>query len=157
MLPNVQAFQPRNAWLWSLEIDSPSFWQGIRSSESCRIRKLADFLASDADSPVVKHTPDGADIDSVIDFRAVYQTPHRGLERTDIHPFLTPTKGRLGLKDYEKVFCVNDYKNIYEMRGIDKADGCILVVRPDQYVATVLPLTGQKELTAFFSGCLTGG
>ena len=43
------------------------------------------------------------------------------------------------------------------MRGVDKVDGCIIVVRPDQYVATVLPLTGQKELAAFFSGCLTGG
>ena len=127
------------------------------SSESCRIRRLADFLASDPDSPVVKYTPDGADIDSVIDLRVVYQTPHRDLERTDVHPFLTPTKGLLGLKDYEKIFCLTDDKNIYEMRDIDKVDGCIIVVRPDQYVATVLPLTGQKELAAFFSGCLTGG
>tara|TARA_B100000925_G_C21787309_1_gene378946 strand:- start:74 stop:439 length:366 start_codon:yes stop_codon:yes gene_type:complete len=121
------------------------------------MRKLADFLANDPGSPVLKHTPDGADIDSVIDLRAVFQVPHRGLERTDVHSFLTPTKGRLGLKDYEKIFCVTDDNNIYEMRGIDKLDGCIVVVRPDQYVATVLPLTGQKELAAFFSGCLTSG
>ena len=126
-------------------------------SEACSIWTLAEFLANDSASPVVRYTPDGADIDSVIDVRAIYQIPHRDLERDDIHAFLTPEKGTLGLKDYEKVFCV-DYrpeKNIYSMRGIDTTEGCVVIVRPDQYIATVLPIADHKQLAAFFELCLS--
>ena len=38
------------------------------------------------------------------------------------------------------------------MRGIDRAAGCIVVVRPDQYVAQVLPLDGTKQLASYFDG-----
>jgi phenol 2-monooxygenase len=126
------------------------------ASDSCRMRKLADFLANDPASPILKHTPTGADCDSVIDFRAVYQTPHRELERGDLHPFMTPAKGSLGLRDYEKVFCLDhgSQKNIYEMRGISMSEGCVVIVRPDQYVAAVLPLDQHRELCEFFSRCL---
>ena len=40
------------------------------------------------------------------------------------------------------------------MRGIDRARGCMVVVRPDQYVAHILPLDAHKELAAFFDGFL---
>jgi phenol 2-monooxygenase len=40
------------------------------------------------------------------------------------------------------------------MRGIQRDKGCMVVVRPDQYVAHVLPLDGFDELSAFFSGFL---
>jgi phenol 2-monooxygenase len=67
---------------------------------------------------------------------------------------LLPRKGRYGLIDYEKMFCV-DHKSgqdIFAMRGIDRAAGCMIVVRPDQYVAHVLPLDGHRQLTAYFNG-----
>jgi phenol 2-monooxygenase len=38
------------------------------------------------------------------------------------------------------------------MRGIDREAGCMVVVRPDQYVAHVLPLDGFQELTSYFDG-----
>ena len=41
-------------------------------------------------------------------------------------------------------------EDIFELRGIDRA-GCVVVVRPDQYVANVLPLTATDELAAFFA------
>jgi len=68
--------------------------------------------------------------------------------------FLRPRKGRHGLYDYEKMFCA-DLKSgddIFDMRGIDRARGCMVVVRPDQYVAHILPLDAHKELTTFFDG-----
>ncbi len=68
--------------------------------------------------------------------------------------FLLPRKGRYGLRDYEKMFCP-DLKaghDIFAMRGIDRAKGCMVVVRPDQYVAHVLPLDAHAELAAFFDG-----
>ena len=69
---------------------------------------------------------------------------------------LLPRKGRFGLVDYEKAFCP-DLKNgqdIFDLRGIDRAKGAIVVVRPDQYVANVLPLDAHDELAAFFAGLL---
>ena len=52
----------------------------------------------------------------------------------------SPRKGRFGLCDYEKMFCA-DLKggnDIFDMRGIDRESGCMVVVRPDQYVAHAL-------------------
>jgi len=41
-----------------------------------RLRDLAAFLAESPDSPVSRFTPAGSDIDSVIDFRAIFQQRH---------------------------------------------------------------------------------
>ena len=61
-----------------------------------------------------------------------------------------------GLTDYEKTFCP-DLKNgpdLYDLRKINKEEGCIVIVRPDQYVAEILPLDGFDELSAFFDRIL---
>jgi len=44
--------------------------------------------------------------------------------------------------------------DIYAMRGINRDQGCMVVVRPDQYVAHVLPLAARQELADFFAGFL---
>ena len=113
---------------------------------------LADWLEKDAASPVVKYTKAGEDIDAVIDFRAVFQETFDQLDYGAMPAYLKPEKGRLGLQDHEKVFCT-DHKgvgDIYDMRGIDRDKGAMIVVRPDQYIAHVLPLDGTAELAAFF-------
>ena len=70
---------------------------------------------------------------------------------------LLPRKGRYGLRDYEKLFCADPRSghDIFTLRGIDRAAGCVVVVRPDQYVAQVLPLDGHAQLAAFFAGFMT--
>jgi phenol 2-monooxygenase len=118
-----------------------------------RLRALAEFLESATDSPIRRFTPQEGDIDSVIDFRAVFQQQHRDVEVEQLPKLLLPRKGRFGLVDYEKAFCP-DLKNgpdIFVLRGIDRARGAVVVVRPDQYVANVLPLDAHQELTAFFA------
>ncbi|GHD64157.1 phenol 2-monooxygenase [Thalassobaculum fulvum] len=129
---------------------------GEPGAGSSGIRALCDFLDRSPDSPVRKYTPPGADIDSVIDVRAVFQQEHRALELAAMPAFLLPRKGRYALIDYEKMFCP-DLKagaDIFAMRGIDRRRGCLVVVRPDQYVAHVLPLDAHGELAAFFGGFL---
>jgi phenol 2-monooxygenase (NADPH) len=121
------------------------------------IRALCDFLASAPESPVKRYTPRGAEIDSVIDVRAVFQQHHRDLVLEAMPAFLLPRKGCYGLLDYEKMFC-SDLKNghdIFVMRGIDRERGCMVVVRPDQYVAHVLPLDSYMQLAAFFGGFMS--
>jgi phenol 2-monooxygenase len=115
---------------------------------------LATLCRALSDDVLPRFTPAGDDIDSVIDVRAVFQHGHRDLALGALPPLLLPAKGRLGLRDYEKAFCP-DLKagaDIFDLRGIDRARGCVVVVRPDQYVAHVLPLQAHGALRDFFGG-----
>ncbi|WFU68903.1 FAD-binding monooxygenase [Bradyrhizobium sp. CB2312] len=118
------------------------------------IRALCNFLTSAKESPVRRYTPAGADIDSVIDLRAVFQQDHRALAIEAMPPLLLPRKGRYGLIDYEKMFCpdLKSGQDVFAMRGIDRKAGCMVVVRPDQYVSTVLPLDDFAALASYFDG-----
>jgi phenol 2-monooxygenase (NADPH) len=126
---------------------------GDPTDPSSKIRALCDFLAGSPESPVTRFTPAGADVDAVIDVRAVFQQGHRDLALEAMPPFLLPHKGRYGLRDYEKMFCpdLKVGEDIFDLRGIDRG-GCIVVVRPDQHVATVLPLDAHNALADFFTG-----
>lgn len=117
-----------------------------------RLRELAEFLARSPRSPVRRFTPGGADIDSVIDVRAIFQQDHRALEVESMPAALLPRKGPFGLVDYEKVFATDLRRgvDIFELRGIDREQGAMVIVRPDQYVSQVLPLQAQGELADFF-------
>jgi phenol 2-monooxygenase len=127
---------------------------GDPAASSSAIRGLCEFLAEGRESPIRKYTPGGEDIDAVIDVRAVFQQAHRELAIEAMPALLLPRKGRYGLRDYEKMFCadVTGGNDIFSMRGIDRKSGCMVVVRPDQYVAHVLPLDGYQQLASFFDG-----
>ncbi len=121
-----------------------------------RLRELAAYLAESASSPIRRYTPAGADIDSVIDLRAIFQQPHRDIKLQELPPMLLPRKGSFGLIDYEKAYSP-DFKcgtDIFDLRGIDRARGAMVVVRPDQYVSNVLALDAHEELAAFFGQIL---
>jgi phenol 2-monooxygenase len=136
------------AWRIYAFADSPN-----PQDPASRIGALCRFLGTDK-SPIKRYTPRSADIDSVIDVRAIFQQGHRDLAVTGMPPVLLPRKGRFGLIDYEKMFCP-DLKagtDIFEMRGVDRAQGCMVVVRPDQYIAHVLPLHGFDGLAELFAG-----
>jgi len=125
-----------------------------RKIQDCasRMGALCRFLDTD-ESPIKRFTASGADSDSVIDVRAVFQQGHRDLDIDTMPKVLLPRKGRLGLVDYEKMFCPDHKsgKDIFDMRGINREQGCMVVVRPDQYVAHVLPLDGVHALAEFFA------
>lgn len=124
------------------------------AASASAIRALCNFLAESRQSPIRRYTPRTADIDSVIDLRAVFQQDHRELAIEAMPPLLLPRKGRYGLIDYEKMFCpdLKSCQDVFAMRGIDRKAGCMVVVRPDQYVATVLPLDGFAPLASYFDG-----
>jgi phenol 2-monooxygenase len=126
------------------------------SAPGSAIHQLADWLENDKNSPVVKYTGQDEDIDALIDFRAVFQQTFDQLAYQDMPYLLKPCTGKLGLQNHEKAFCV-DHKgvgDIFNMRGIDREQGCMIVVRPDQYIAHVLPLDAYDELSRFFAGFL---
>ena len=121
------------------------------------VRSLCAFLEQAPDSPVRRHTPVGQNIDSVFDLRAIFQQGHRELDIQSMPALLLPRKGRYALRDYEKIFApdLKSGPDIFDLRGIDRVVGALVVVRPDQYVAQVLPLHAHEALAAFFAGFMS--
>jgi len=101
------------------------------------------------------YTPEGADLDAVFDVKAVF--PGRWEDVVDVPDLFRPRSGSLGLTDGEKVFAAapSAWTNadIFAEREI-AAEGAVVVVRPDQYVAHVLPLTDPAGLERFFAGVM---
>ena len=83
----------------------------------------------------------------------VFRCSHHEVEATSLPEMLLPRSGRLGLQDWEKAWAVDPRRDIFAERGIDRR-GALVIVRPDQYVANVLPLSARAELSAFFAGFL---
>jgi 2-polyprenyl-6-methoxyphenol hydroxylase-like FAD-dependent oxidoreductase len=128
---------------------------GDPAGPSSKLGAACAFLAGSPEGPVKRYTPCGADIDFLLDIRAVLQQGHRTLAIDAMPAVLRPRKGRFGLVDYEKVFCPDPKAgDIFDVRGVDRASGCVVIVRPDQYVANVLPLDAHAEIAAFFDACM---
>jgi phenol 2-monooxygenase len=139
-------------------VEADGRWRVLAFADAggARLSAFLDALAHDPVSPLLRHRRAGDDPDAVIDLRAIYQVPHRTLSPADLPPVLLPCKGRFGLVDYEKAFCAipGPDRDIYALRGIDRAQGCAVIVRPDQYVSDVLPLDGIGSLARFFARVL---
>ena len=121
-----------------------------------RLARLCAWLGEDVSSPLQRFTPPDVDIDALIDVRAVLQVAHRDVELGELPALLLPHKGRLGLIDYEKVFSADPQpgRDIFDARRIDRELGCLVIVRPDQFIAHVLPLDAHATIAAFFAPIL---
>ena len=128
--------------------------QSDKAKPTSPIAKLCRYLDESPQSPLKRYIPAGADVDAVFDVRAVFQQSHHELSIDAMPELLFPNKGRYGLRDYEKVFCAlsDESQNIYNLRQIDCQNGCLIIVRPDQYIAHILPLDATDALAAFFDG-----
>jgi phenol 2-monooxygenase len=120
------------------------------------VAEVCNWLEHHPSSPVTRHTAPSEDVDAVIDTRAIFQAGFRALDYGSMPTLLRPHVGRYALCDYEKIFCTDLKRgdDIFEMRGIDRAAGCIVIVRPDQHVGQILPIDAREELTHYFSGFL---
>ncbi|MDN8547744.1 FAD-dependent monooxygenase [Microbacterium sp. NM3R9] len=126
------------------------------AGEASALSGFADWLASDS-SPVARHTPAGADVDALFDVKVVYQQRYDEVDLPRVPAIFRPCTGPLGLTDEEKVFAAAPSAwhdvDIFDERGLARS-GVVVVVRPDQYVAAVVPLSATDELAAFFAGAL---
>jgi phenol 2-monooxygenase (NADPH) len=119
------------------------------AGEVSELAAWAEWMASSPDSPVRAHTREGDAVDSVLDVKVVYQQRHPDVAFAAVPAIFRPPTGPFELVDHEKVFAADPADDIFERRGVDRG-GCVVVVRPDQYVAGVFPLAARDELAAFF-------
>ncbi|MGW9114458.1 FAD-dependent monooxygenase [Microbacterium sp. NPDC055683] len=105
---------------------------------------LAAWLA---DSPLTA-VAEGDDIDARFDVKIVYPRPHLEVDLGRVPAVFLPRTGPFQVVDYEKVYASDPADDVFAARGIG-AGGAVVVVRPDQYVAAVLPLEARDELARF--------
>ncbi|WFR83221.1 FAD-binding monooxygenase [Arthrobacter sp. Y-9] len=110
---------------------------------------LGRWLGESPESPLAA-TPAGLDTDAWFDAKVIYQQPHLDIDITTAPEVFLPRTGPFQVIDHEKVYAADPRHDVFDARGIDR-DGVIVVVRPDQYVAQVLPLTARDELAGFFA------
>ncbi|KAI7698648.1 tetracycline 6-hydroxylase protein [Hortaea werneckii] len=101
----------------------------------------------------------GADIDSLLDVRAILPHSRKEIPITALPPLLLPHKGRFGIQDYEKVFTDEPsygfgFGAVFRVRGVSRELGAMVLVRPDQYVSAVLPLGDREGVKGVLDGVL---
>jgi phenol 2-monooxygenase len=126
-----------------------AFADAAAAGEPSAVTDWAHWLQTAPDSPLLVHTPKGTDVDSVFDVKVIYQQDHADVDLGRVPEAFLPRVGPFGLIDYEKAYAANPASDIFDLRGVDRS-GAVVIVRPDQYVANVLPLTATGELAAFF-------
>ena len=128
-----------------------AFADAAAAGESSALAEWAQWLATSPDSPVVFATPEGADADSVFDVKAIYQQNHLDVNVVKAPDVFKPLVGPFELRNLDKVFAAGPDTDIFEERSVSR-DGAVVVVRPDMYVAQVLPFSATAELSDFFKG-----
>jgi phenol 2-monooxygenase len=128
------------------------FADGSGVADGSAVSALASWLTNDESSPLAA-TPDGLDRDAWFDVKLVAQQPHAEVDLSRVPDAFLPRTGPFGLIDYEKVYAADPASDIFDARGVSRT-GAVVVVRPDQYVANVLPLTAMSQLAAFFAPIL---
>ncbi|GAA2173833.1 FAD-dependent monooxygenase [Arthrobacter parietis] len=119
-----------------------------------KVTNFAEWLTNSPESPLAA-TPEGADLDAWFDVKVIYQQDHQSIDINAVPAVFKPEVGPFKLNYLEKVFGTDQAEDIFELRGLDRG-GVVVVVRPDQYVANVLPLTATAELGEFFAGMRAG-
>ena len=126
------------------------------NAEDSRAAAWAKAIEEDPNSFRNRCTPAGAPQDTVFDIKVVYQQRQTDFAHPDVPALFTPTSGTLGLYDLNNIFAVcqpSHGPDIFETRGISR-DGAVVIVRPDHYVAAVLPLDAPEKANEFFEGVL---
>jgi phenol 2-monooxygenase len=116
---------------------------------------VADFAAwiDTAPGSPLAATPEGTGTHAWFDVKVIYQQDHTQVDTGGVPKIFQPSTGPFGLTDYELVYAADPAQDIFELRGVDRS-GVIVVVRPDQYVANVLPLASTAALADFFAPLL---
>ena len=124
-------------------------------ADGSAVADLASWLEEAENSPVNLFTPSNTDIDSVFDAKVIYQQSYHDVDLAKVPRLFLPKVGHLQIMDWEKVYSTIPDNDIFDSRKVDRS-GALVIVRPDMYVAHVLPLSARAELTEFFAQNMAG-
>ncbi|KAF7542455.1 hypothetical protein G7Z17_g11557 [Cylindrodendrum hubeiense] len=115
-----------------------------------------DKLSTEIASLVQKFTPIGQDADAIIQSLLVLASKRTEVEQEQIPEVFTPIAGKWRSRCLQKVFVDDESYNsghghAYKAYGIDAKQGCLAIVRPDQYVAMVASLGDFDRVSEFFN------
>lgn len=113
-----------------------------------RLSEFSNWMLTSPSSPLAS-SPTTGDIDAWFDVKVIFPQDHTLVDITSVPRVFRPQVGPFALNDDEKVYATSPDLDIFVERGIDR-DGVVVVVRPDQYVANVVPLSATDELAEFF-------
>ncbi|BEI84614.1 hypothetical protein CcaverHIS002_0500150 [Cutaneotrichosporon cavernicola] len=117
-----------------------------KAGQPSKVADLGRWLQEDPASPIQGRQ-------HWFDVKVIYQQRHNDFELLDTPDVFRPAYGKFGVRQYDRIFGVHPQVDIFEERGLSR-EGVVVVVRPDQYVAQVLPLTATKELAEYFAGVM---
>ncbi|KAI5861686.1 putative phenol 2-monooxygenase [Durotheca rogersii] len=130
----------------------------LSAPQKNRVEKFCDALASPT-SFLRAATPPSAPVDIVIEILTIHSSRRVETELLrDFPEILHPFDAHVGW-DYDKVF-VDDVSyhegggDAYFKYGIDRERGCVVAVRPDQYVGWIGELEDFEGLQEYFEGIL---
>ena len=161
-IPSVKILSQADARPWHLQelLPSNGRWRVLvfpgdvqNQEQAAQLIDVAnDFDASK--SFVYCFTPAAGPIDAVFEILAIHRAPRTAVTIFDF-PSIFRRFSETDGYDYDKIY-VDDisyhegHGRIYEEFGIAE-HGCIVVVRPDQHVSYVGPLSEPAAVTQFFS------
>ncbi|MHA2787633.1 FAD-dependent monooxygenase [Corynebacterium sp. S7] len=85
---------------------------------------------------------------TLVDAKVIYQAPFTSFDISQVPAAFKPAVGIFGLTNVENSFGVTATSDIFESREISR-EGVVVVVRPDQYVSGIFPLTDTAGLEEF--------
>ncbi|KAF8253009.1 phenol hydroxylase [Wilcoxina mikolae CBS 423.85] len=120
--------------------------------QKARIENLAKHLDS-PNSFLNKYTPANRPRTGLFHILTIHSAPRI---ETELHDFPTALRPE---HDYWSLY-VDDMSHheghgeAYKNYGVDPKKGCLVVVRPDQYVSLLVDLEETEKVVRFFEGCL---
>ncbi|KAI1758784.1 putative phenol 2-monooxygenase [Hypoxylon sp. FL1150] len=130
----------------------------LSATQKARVDKFCEALNKPANF-LRAATPADAKLDSVIEVLTIHSAKRTETELLrDFPEILHPFDKHDGW-DYNKVFVDDEsyhegFGDAYTNYGVDKERGCVVVARPDQYVAWVGDIDDFAGLQKYFEGCL---
>ncbi|KAL4918330.1 FAD binding domain-containing protein [Aspergillus aurantiobrunneus] len=125
------------------------------SQNKTRLDAVGAYLDS-RESPLQKFRLNQGDPDSLIEPILVGYGPRHNIELDQIPSAFYPVTGKIRIRDLHKIFFDDESYNkvnghLYEHLGINPDNGVIVIVRPDQYVSSVIPIDDYQRIGQFFA------
>jgi len=125
-------------------------------AQKARVKAFCDAL--EKPNSFLKRVTGSRRIDAIIEILTCHSAPRKEVELFDFPELLRPFDENMGW-DYDKIYVDDEsyhegHSHAYENYGVDLDKGCIVVLRPDQYVAYVGDLEDIADLDAYFKGVL---